>query len=216
MEIIVTDVTDMGGGHVCVAGWSPGEERMVRPLHVAGHPHWAANMARDDLFCPGNIITVKKSGRPSQRGAPHRTEDTIIVGDPILSGKVSHEEMVDAVSGSVFPTVRDLFGEELSENKFISEGTGIRSLGAVEISSKLVRFYKNEDRFKCWFVDRDDEKYSLKISSRAVIEEGIDDLAKMTGKVHIRFGFANPWNGPAGENWNPERCYAMVNGIFIV
>ncbi len=189
---------------------------MVRPLHAAGHHHWTENMAHDDLFCPGNIITVEPSGQPPQRGAPHRTEDTLITGDPELSGKISHEEMVDAVSGSVFRTVRDLFGEELSGNKFVPEGTGVRSLGAVEISSRRVRFYQKEDRLTCWFVDHDDAKYSLKVSSRAVHEEGIDDLAKKTGTVHIRLGFANPWNGPAGENWNPRRCYAMVNGIFIV
>ncbi|MAF95140.1 MAG: hypothetical protein CMM60_05230 [Rhodospirillaceae bacterium] len=197
MEIIVTDVTDMSDGYVCVAGWSTEEGRMVRPLHAAGHPHWAANMAHDDLFYPGNIITVEPSGQPPQRGAPHRTEDTLIAGDPALSGKLSHEDMVGTVSGSVFPTVRDLFGEELSESKFVPEGTGVRSLGAVEIPSRRVRFIYGKYGYTCRFEDHDGETYSLKITSRAVHEEGIDDLAKMAGTVHIRLGFANPWDGLA-------------------
>jgi hypothetical protein len=32
MEILITDVTEMGGGNCCVAGWDVVAKRMVRPL----------------------------------------------------------------------------------------------------------------------------------------------------------------------------------------
>ncbi len=101
MEIIITDVTDMSDGHICIAGWSPEEERMVRPLHADGYPHWMENMARDDLLCPGNIINVEPSRLPPNRRNPHAAEDCLISGKPTLTGRISPEEMVEAVSGSI-------------------------------------------------------------------------------------------------------------------
>lgn len=32
MDILVTDVTEMNGGHYCVAGWCAATKRMVRPM----------------------------------------------------------------------------------------------------------------------------------------------------------------------------------------
>lgn len=210
----------MRGGHVCVAGWSIEDERMVRPLHVSGHPHWDA---QDDLFCPGNIISVEPSGHPPNRGNPHSTEDLLITGVPTLTGSINHEEMAKGVSGSVHDSVQSLFGDAFAEKKYIPDTQGLRSLGAVEVTSRTVRFYDNYDKLTCWFVDNDDETYTFKISCRALNAiykqegtEGLNDLKTGKRNAHIRLGLANPWGGPPNENWNPERCYAMVNGIIFI
>ena len=222
MDIIVTDVTDMAVGHICVAGWSPEEGRMVRPLHSNGHPHWDAELANGDLFSPGNVIAIQPSGQNPNRGLPHCTEDALIVGEPSLSGKMNHDEMVKAVAGSVYGTVEEIFGAEFHD-KHVPELTGLRSLGAVELpASKPVRFYDDYDKLTCWFIDKSDQKYSFPISCRALKKvyeseglAGLDRLRQGARKLHLRIGLANPWGGPKGD-WHPKRAYAMVNGIFFV
>ncbi len=196
---------------------------MVRPLHADGHPHWMENMARDDLFCPGNIITVEPSGLPPNRRIPHATEDRLILGEPTLSRRISHEEMVEVVSGSVHYSVQNLFGDDFTSKKYILENHGFRSLGAVEVNSKRMGFDYNYNKLKCWFYDGKNEKYSLPISCRALKAihrqsgiEVLNDLKSGKGKAHIRLGLANAWDGQPGNNWNQKRCYAMVNGIFFV
>jgi len=224
MEIIITDVTDMSGGHICVAGWSPDEERMVRPLplHASGHPHWTADMARKDLFCPGNIITVEPTGQLPNRGKPHAVDDCLIRGTPTLTGNLSDEEMIDAVSGSIHDSVLSLFGDAFTDKKYVPENQGDRSLGAVEVRTQKVRFY-DDNKFICWFVDSDDEKYSFKITCRALNDlhmqsgiEGLNELKSGKRKAHIRLGLANAWDGRPDNNWNPKHCYAMMNGIFFI
>jgi hypothetical protein len=223
LEIIITDVTDMAGGHICVAGWFPEEGRMVRPLHFNGHPHWDAELAKDDLFSPGNVITVQPSGLGPTRGLPHSTEDLLIIGNPTLHSRMNHNEMAEAVSGSVYGSVRDLFGPTL-ERKFVPEQTGLRSLGAIELStSNRMKFYDNGNKVTFWFVDDEDQSYSLTISCRALkkvfFEEGVAGLDRLKSgarKVHVRIGLANPWDGGPSNNYCPKRAYAMVNGLFFV
>jgi len=198
MDIIVTDVTNMADGHICVAGWSQEEGRMIRPLHANGHPHWPENMAHDGLFCPGNIVTIEPSGRKPNRGNPHSTEDLLISGEPVLSGKINEKEMVDIVTASVFGSVNELFGETFQNKKFVPDGTGLRSLGAVEFSPDYqVRFYDSYEKLTCWFVDRDKESYSFKISSRALTKiyqkngtAGLYEMKSGASKIHIRIGLA--------------------------
>ncbi len=84
-------------------------------------------------------------------------------------------------------------------------------------------FDSRYDKLKCWFYDGDNERYSLPISCKALKDayaqngiEGLHELKAGTGKAHVRLGLANPWNGGSDKNWNPKRCYAMVNGIFYI
>jgi hypothetical protein len=39
MELLITDVTEMGGGNYCVAGWDIVANRMVRPLDDGSAPY---------------------------------------------------------------------------------------------------------------------------------------------------------------------------------
>ncbi|NQV47532.1 MAG: hypothetical protein HQ504_07090 [Rhodospirillaceae bacterium] len=223
MNIIITDVTDMGGGHICVAGWSPDEGRMIRPLHGTGHPHWDEHLAQDGIFCPGNVISIIPSGHPPNRSFPHSAEDCLVIGTPKLSENLSEEMMVRAVAGSVHGSVLDLFGDDFTDKKYIPDKQGIRSLGAVEVTTRTIRFYEKPNKVVCWFVDSDNEKYTFTISCRALKAthlqsgtEGLDALKTRKRKAHIRLGLANAWDGQPDNNWNPKHCYAMVNGIFFV
>ncbi|HER27143.1 MAG TPA: hypothetical protein ENI69_08540, partial [Rhodospirillales bacterium] len=146
MKIVITDVTDMRGGHICVAGWSLDEERMIRPLHGSGHYHWNTNMARDDLLCPGNIITIKPSGQLPVRGNPHAAEDYLIIGEPALSGNLSDVDMVQTATGSVHDSVQSMFGDLFSVEHFVPEDEGFCSLGAIETQSRRMGFDNNYEK----------------------------------------------------------------------
>jgi hypothetical protein len=47
MDVLITDVTEMGGANYCVAGWDIAAKRMVRPCRtgVTGRPHYSISTA---------------------------------------------------------------------------------------------------------------------------------------------------------------------------
>jgi hypothetical protein len=225
MDIVLTDVTDMGGGHVCVAGWSLEEERMIRLLRdVYGNPHWPSEMANDGFFFPGNIVTPTPSQKRSNRSVPHATEDFLVFGVPTVTGSIDHSEMVATVSGSVYDSVLHLFGDAFTDRRYTPENAGSRSLGAVETRQNRMGF-NFDDRYgslKCWFYDGSGERYSFRLTCKALKDShsqlgmnGLNELKTHSSTAHIRLGLANPWDG-GSKAWSPKRCYAMVNGIFFV
>ncbi len=116
-----------------------------------------------------------------------------------------------------------MFGSAFTDHRYVPENEGIRSLGAVETNPGRMGFDDNYNKLKCWFYDGENENYSLPISCRALKAinrkssiEGLDGLKSGKGKAHIRLGLANAWDGQPDNNWNPKRCYAMVNGILFV
>jgi hypothetical protein len=84
MEVLITDVTEMGAGNYCVAGWDIGAKRMVRPL-----PHgrnWTGALLGQHGIVVGKLIRIEPQGIPNGI-YPHRTEDT-----PIDAGAISGEQ----------------------------------------------------------------------------------------------------------------------------
>src|SRR5258705_9589263 len=75
MDILITDVTEMGDGTYCVAGWDTAARRMVRPLPNGSN--WAADLLGQHGLVAGTTIHVEPRGKPSGI-YPHLTEDTPI------------------------------------------------------------------------------------------------------------------------------------------
>ena len=217
MEVVITDVTNMSKGFYCVAGWSQNEQRMIRPLNdIFGHQHWSDDLVHKDLLHPGNQIEICPSIKVSQRKLPHRIEDTYLRGRPTLIKKLDFKELTTIVSDSVYPSLTQLFGEELVDQKYIHAGCGLRSLGGLVVSPKNVSFEKKYGNYYCKFLDNDKTTYTFKITSKFINDNGLSELLVSKTDLHIRIGLANPWNGPVGQDWYPSRCYAMVNGIFPI
>jgi hypothetical protein len=75
MDLLITDVTEMGGGIYCVAGWDIAARRMVRPLPAGSN--WPAALLGQHGIVAGRMIRAEP--RCKSNGIfPHLTEDTPI------------------------------------------------------------------------------------------------------------------------------------------
>lgn len=217
MGILVTEVTNMHNGHVCVGGWCAAQGRMVRPLS-GPRAHWGEALARSEFFEVGNLLDVTPSGQPSPRQPPHSREDCILAGTPHRVGVVAPADLPGALAPSESASVADLFGGHLEASRWVMAGADCPSLGAVRTSARRLGFKEKvrpngTKQLRCWFYDSPNDSYDLPVASRALqathVAHGLEALnAVKQGKlwVHIRIGLAHPFDD--------GRAFAMVNHVL--
>jgi len=218
MNIIVTEVTNMHMGVVCVAGWDGKEKRMVRPLSGSGH-HWNASFARPDLYQVGNVVQLAPSGDCTQRGMPHAHEDFVVRVPPALVGRIEQGDLPSAIADSESRTVEEIFDGNLVESRLVMAGADCPSLGAVRVNPRRMGFElkrkpNGPDQLRCWFYDESNDRYNLPVTSRAIqsinSQEGVSAVnALKTGsqQAHVRIGLAHPFDD--------GRAFAMVNHVLF-
>ncbi|CAA7623395.1 conserved hypothetical protein [Magnetospirillum sp. UT-4] len=215
-EIIVTDVTHMKRGEVCVAGWCPAEMRMIRPLRAGGQ-FWRKEDIGPHLFEMGNVVALPGPFRDGVRTFPHASEDVVLVEPPRLVRSIPLRELSAALSPSLSLSVADIFGRPLEGRKFIPVGTECRSLGAIDTNAKRLSFEEKETedgpKLRCWFYDESNVSYNFAVSSRLLRQAWQDGgLAALEAlraghrRAHVRIGLAGDLE---------DHCYAMVNGILF-
>jgi hypothetical protein len=60
MDLLITDVTEMGGGTYCVAGWDVSEKRMARPLPNGSN--WSLALLEQHGVVAGKLIRADSKG----------------------------------------------------------------------------------------------------------------------------------------------------------
>jgi hypothetical protein len=75
MDILITEVTEMGPDNYCVAGWDAASKRMVRPLPNGGN--WTASLVTQHGITAGKLISAEPLGK-ANGSYPHLTEDARI------------------------------------------------------------------------------------------------------------------------------------------
>ena len=130
-EILLLDVTEMSGAHVCVAGIDPASCEQIR---LADPTPTRALLRRLGGLAPGDLIVV--DCQPLRRPTPPHTEDAR--WDPASLVKVrtlEFDEVCAIVSQCSFGSIKDAFGPAAgtgaSGNHFWPPGRGSRSLATV-------------------------------------------------------------------------------------
>lgn len=218
LRIVITEVTNMHNGHVCVGGWCVEQSRMVRPLS-GPREHWDATLAGPALFEVGNVVTIVPSTLTSGRGLPHSREDCVLTGRPALSGRIDPVDLAATLAGSESPSVEAIFAGHMKESRFVSAGADCPSLGAIQTNARRLGFEDKSRRngtaqLRCWLYDETDTRYNLPVASRilqaAHADGGLQALAdssKGARRAHVRIGLAHPFDD--------GRSFAMVNHVFF-
>jgi hypothetical protein len=220
VDLTIIEVTEMGSGVYCVAGWSATDARMVRPLPNGAN--WTMELLTQIGVVPGAIIRVEGSGKQSNSAYPHRTEDFPV--DRPNIGLLSHgpgvwfgrqapplsETLAGAFEGNVR---RNSVWNGCLQGVHVLAGAKTRSLWAVKCNRRDLSFIEEFDKLKCRLYDGN-ATYKLPVSSRLLKEAwrrgGLTTLTGTLpngGMLHVRVGLAR-----AFEN-QPEKCYIMVNDI---
>jgi hypothetical protein len=219
MDILITDVTEMGQDNYCVAGWDTTSKRMIRPLPNGGN--WTASLMTQHGIVAGKLISVEPRGKANGI-YPHLTEDaridlaSIKTSDGVFSDW--HGESAPHVAASMSAG----FGGHLRWNKewngvregvYAHPGVQCGSLVAVRVPKANVAFSEAFGKLQATLNDGSDS-YQLTVSSKVLKEAwrtcgllAVKNALPATNEFHVRVGLARPFG-------NPLKCYAMLNGIL--
>lgn len=218
-KIVISEVTRMTGGLVCVAGIDLRTGGMVRPLQPGGNNWEEEAWVNDGHFAPGNVIGLE-AAQMGHRGLPHAHED-FFVSRVSLLGSVTQAELFSACNETADVDIHTVIGEDLIDNKYVVEGSACRSLFCV---IQPVRSLRLSDRYEKIQLSFPSEYgwYNLPVTDLKAKEAGdatagVENLQTRidaaASHVAIRLGLAREWDGHPHHNYDPKRCYLQVNGI---
>lgn len=220
MQVLITDVTEMGAGNYCVAGWSAVAGRMIRPL--PNGRNWPSGLLNRVGVTPGVTIDFTPLNRAGGGAYPHLTEDTLV--DP-ATAHVTHPGPTIWLGPGAPPagaTVQDAFQGNVAHTSVwngrlqgvhVAAGVNTRSLWAVEVDRDQLELVEDFDKLKA-HLDDGQNTYVVSVSSRALKEAfragglaGANGALPGHGRLHVRLGLARPWQA------HLDKCYAMINGV---
>lgn len=219
MDLIITDVTEMGGGNFCVAGWDMAKRLMVRPL--PGGSNWQAALIGQHGIAAGRLIRVDPRGT-SNGIFPHRTEDTPIDPASIEALNGVFSDWFGTSAPRVAPDLSTGFGGHLQWNRLWGGiRQGVHTLPGVQCSSLVgirvmranLSFAEAFNKLKATF-DDGSGTYQFTVSSKALKEAwrsggltAVSNALPARDEFHVRVGLARPFD-------DPPKCYAMLNGVL--
>lgn len=228
LPVLVSEVTRMNSGDYCIAGWDIHSHKMVRPLQASGS-NWKLGTNRS-VFAVGNLINCVPSGKRNSV-YPHATEDLILSTPPTLLQQFDELTTYSLLIENSFNSIREIFGCQPAENKYIPDGTKCSSLGGLRVERNRVHFIEDGyHKLRLHLNDIENTVYWLPITcdhlrsifspvdENAVPHFGVAEANEWLCvnppdcKVILRVGLARAWAGKDGE-WSPRRCYVQLNGI---
>jgi hypothetical protein len=224
-ELVITDLTRMYGGHVCVAGYTH-DGQAVRLSTPRLHEVDIAFDGQPTTF-PTTVVECELIEHQPQ---PPHTEDYCF--DPYslrLIRRLDAPAWQVILDHLLFKSVAGIFEQPIHDDhgRYVDDGSGIRSIGTIrprDISQ--VSYSAGPDgtwNYRLRFNDQAGQYYSLKItdltwnaycdSLRAPENEPKAVAARLTQmlkarRVYLRVGLSRKWSK------FPDRCYLQLNGIY--
>jgi len=224
--LVITDLTRMQHGRVCIAGYDE-KRRPVRPvLPPPGIPESALYKEGQPIIFPFALVEFDLQATNPQ---PPHMEDVFYSPDsPRLIRVIHSREQI--LSWSLFESVEAVFGQSVLSGPgfFVLDCQGERSLGTIQPKVIHEVIYEASDETDAWdyrikFQDATGQTYRLKITDlswqyycHSLRSETHDPKRIATElsqtlrerQVYLRVGLSRGWIK------FPERCYIQVNGIF--
>lgn len=224
-KLVITDLTRMYQGRVCVAGYDK-DHKAVRPvLPPPGIPE--TSLIRDDRPIIFPFALVEYDLLESKSEPPH-TEDVRYVGDsPRFIRTVKSREEV--LNWSVFESVAAIFEQPIHQDPgfYVMDCQGPHSMGTIHphkiIKAKYEKGIEGTWDYRLLFLDGLGDFYRLKITDltwqyychnrrgagkdQSQMAEDLTKILK-SSKVYLRMGLARGWQK------FPDRCYLQITGIY--
>jgi hypothetical protein len=220
--ILMTEVTRMTGGIVCVAGIDVHTGAMVRPLNPDGTNWPEAKWCHADIMVVGNIISVERHARVPTL-YPHATEDMSLIR-AFKVGDINREALHDVCLETQDASISHIFAANTIDGKYINDGTKCRSLGCIAIRPDRIHAHVFFDKLRINIHDSDGRYYDPPVTELETknIGDANAGLAALQARlaahdqdypIVFRIGLTRGWDGP-DHDWNPKRCTIQINGII--
>jgi len=224
-KIVITDLTRMQQGRVCLAGYDE-THTCIRPvLPPPGIPEKSLVRDHKSLVFPFAVIEIDLL-RPNPK--PPHTEDHFFDPDSLTYIRQVQDRR-SVLKWSLFDSVEKIFEQPILHKPgyYVIDCQGLRSLGTIKPANIFKITYIQGDEgnwdYHLIFYDGEDIRYRLKItdltwqyycrSLRSEEREPDKIAAELTEQlkkceVYLRIGLARGWNE------FPDRCYLQITGIF--
>lgn len=217
MRIILTDITQMRGDSICIAGWSIEDRLIVRPVRQDAK-HWTETLMGYIPIEIGDVVDFRLVRAPFSSSYPHATEDRLVSNEEPEYIETLEKTALLSNIGPTHNTVSSIFGNNLLDGKYVPFGTKCASLGSIDIPSSDLKFVTYDNKLKCIF--RNDERdygqrpvTSIHLNT-IYLKEGIAGLnrrAQRSSRARIFLGLARKFTPPG----QPEGCYMQVNNVLF-
>lgn len=224
-RLVITDLTRMHGGRVCIAGYDS-DHRCIRPtLPPPGIPESILYKGSQVIIYPFAQIDLDLLKPDSQ---PPHTEDYLF--NPFSIRHISTiKDRQATLEWSRFESVADLFEQPIHSDigYYVIDCQGPRSLGTIR-PRKIIKAiygpgYEGAWDYRLHFIDSSGGFYRLKVTdltwqyycqSRRGPKTGPELIANelteilWASKVYLRIGLARGW-----KNY-PDRCFLQITGVY--
>ena len=220
MELFITDLTEMGGGNYCVAGWDSANSRMVRPL--PNGTNWSSGNIEKFSVQPGAVINFTLANVAHGAAYPHATEDTRVIQAQNLG--IEQVRWTGGQAPHLAATVQEAFQNNIEWNSqfqgrrqgvHVAVGANSRSLWGLRIDAGGLRFVEEFGKLKA-VIDDGDSEYICAVSGAALkTRYRAGGIAALNGELpanavlHARLGLARAFGS------SPDKCYMMLNGLHF-
>ena len=226
MSFVVTQLTRMRDGHVCVAGIDTVTGKHVRPV-LPGYGRFAAtSLARNGgAFELGAVVDL---GPTRPRPEQPETEDVVLMGQPTRQGELSPKELWALLDRGAEGTLEAIFGPALEKKGARACGTasgqGQASLGVLRPAGPVrLQMLEFEEGTKIKAtVPFGAEWISVPVTDVRLFEadcitpsrarfERVSAMLSSGSSVLLAVGLARAWplNDPTAVHW------LQVNGVFV-
>ena len=225
--IVITDLTRMHEGRVCIAGYDS-ELSCLRP--VLPHPGILEGMLAVSATGPIVFPSARVEfdfGHPTPH--PPHTEDIVFMPKSIrFAGRLDGEQWRKLLSSTLSKCVESIFEQDIlvDHGAHVREGRGIRSLGTLlpsRITNAVYRPRKESKwEYRLGFDDQAATDLELPVTDFArryylehqrakgrVSSTIAVDMAELLARrtVYLRIGLARGWAD------HPEECYLQITGV---
>ena len=224
-NIVITDLTRMYRGMVCIAGYDA-KHRCIRPtLPPPGISEKALFFEEQPIIFPFAVVEfylLEQTPEP-----PHTEDQQFDPKSPRFLREVINRQQV--LDWSLFENITEIFEQPINTDfgYYVMDCQGVRSLGTIRPVS-IVKVIYEKDMGGAWdyrlhFTDGNGDFYRLKITdltwqyycqskrgpdlTPAQVSEGLTDILH-SSEVYLRIGLARRWKK------FPDRCYLQLNGIY--
>lgn len=226
-SLVITDVTRMREGRVCIAGYDE-DSNCIRPvLPPPGIQETSLYVQERPLIFPFAVVEYDLT-----QALPHPPHTEDYRYDPASAKFIEHLDMKrrrEVLEKSLSESVAAIFEEPIQSDMghYVMDGRGPRSLGTIR-SQRIVKAVYEQAldgkwRYRLGFVDGDGLTYWLAVTDLAW--RYFNDYERRKGRspgeisaartsslkssdVFLRVGLARGWEA------YPDRCFLQITGIY--
>lgn len=176
-RIVITGITNMSVGYICISGYDMSARKYIRPIIPGSHIAESFLSSHNSPIELGSTVELDLSYTETQASPPHIEDksfdpSTVKVLDSMT--RVQFRSFIESIADE---SVESIFGYELeltNGQPILPEGSGARSLGAI-MGRKCSIYNDHMGKSRCDFVDQSGCEY------RHLPIVGRDEWVKKTG-----------------------------------